>query len=314
MGGLILHPPEASTLAPQVDLLFYTLLAFSLVLGTFLVFLVLRYCVLYRRGANTDRSGPRTRHIAIEIAWTSASAIVALGIFIWGASLFLERDNPPPGAIVIHGFGKQWMWKFEHANGRREINELHVPVDRPVVVKLGAEDVIHSLFIPAFRIKQDAVPGMATSVWFEATETGTYDLFCAEYCGAGHSKMRGHVIVMSAADFADWLAAAPTSQTLAEEGAALFRSYGCSGCHGPNSSIRAPRLEGVFGHPVALAGRRTVMADEAYIRDSILNPTKDVAAGYDPIMPSFKDLIEEDDLMRLVAYVKSLGTEQEASP
>jgi cytochrome c oxidase subunit 2 len=314
MGGIILHPPEASTLAPQVDMLFYTLIAFSLALGTFLVFLVVRYCVLYRRGADTDRSGPRTRHIAIEVGWTSASAIVALGIFVWGAGLFLERDNPPPNAIEIQGFGKQWMWKFEHANGRREINELHVPVNRPVIVRLGAEDVIHSLFIPAFRIKQDAVPGMATSVWFEATETGTYDLFCAEYCGTEHSKMRGHIVVMSEADFADWLAANPSTQTLAEEGAVLFRAYGCSGCHGSNSSVHAPHLEGVFGHPVALADRRTVMADEAYIRDSILNPTKDVAAGYDPIMPSFKDLIAEDDLMRLIAYVKSLGTEQEASP
>jgi cytochrome c oxidase subunit 2 len=314
MGGLILHPPEASTLAPQVDLLFYTLLAFSLALGTFLVFLVVRYCVLYRRGADTDRSGPRARHIAIEIGWTSASAIVALAIFVWGADLFLERDNPPANAIEIQGFGKQWMWKFEHANGKREINELHVPVGRPVIVRLGAEDVIHSLFIPAFRIKQDAVPGMATSVWFEATETGTYDLFCAEYCGTEHSKMRGHVVVMSAPDFASWLASSPSGQTLAGEGAVLFRSYGCSGCHGPNSSVRAPHLEGVFGHPVALADKRTVMADEAYIRDSILNPTRDVAAGYDPIMPSFKDLIAEDDLMRLIAYVKSLGTEQEASP
>jgi len=314
MGNIAFHPLEASTLAPQVDLLFYTLLAFSFALGTFLVFLVVRYSVLYRAGSGADRTGPRGRHIVIEVAWTSASALIALGIFIWGASLFLERDNPPAGAIEIQGFGKQWMWKFEHDNGRREINELHVPAGKPVIVKLGSEDVIHSLFIPAFRVKQDAVPGMATSLWFEATKPGTYDLFCAEYCGTEHSRMRGHVTVMTDQDFAAWLAASPSTQTLAEEGAALFRSYGCSGCHGPGGTVRAPRLEGVFGHPVALADRRTVMADEAYIRDSILNPTKDVAAGYDPIMPSFKDLIEEDDLMRLVAYVKSLGTAGKASP
>jgi len=308
MGPLTLQPAEASTLAPQVDRLFFVLVAFSVALGIMLVFLVVRYAVLYRQGSGADRGGRRSRNLLLEIGWTSVTAIIALGIFVWGATLFTERDHVPPDAMEILAIGKQWMWKFEHANGLREINELHVPVGQPVVVRLASEDVIHSLFIPAFRIKQDAVPGRSTNLWFTATTPGTYELFCAEYCGTEHSEMRGHVVVMEQAAFSRWLSTGPTDMSLAEQGANLFRSLGCSGCHGPNSSVRAPPLEGVFGRPVPLGDRRTVVADEAYIRDSILNPSKDIVAGYTPIMPSFKDLIDENDLMRLVTYLKSIGS------
>ena len=307
MGGLALHPVEASTIAPQVDLLFYALLAFSFALGIFLTAMIVTYAVKYRRGSAADRSGERSRNFWLEAGWISATTLVALGLFLWGAQLFLERDAPPPDAMMIAGFGKQWMWKIEHPGGQREIDELHVPVNRPVLVSLSSEDVIHSLFIPAFRVKQDAVPGRVTKVWFEATKAGTYDLFCAEYCGTQHSEMRGRIVVMAPEAFAGWLAASPSEQSLVEQGAALFRALGCSGCHGPGGTVRAPPLEGVFGHPVPLADRRTVLADEAYIRDSILEPLKDVVASYEPVMPSFKGLIEEDDLMKLVAYVKSLG-------
>jgi cytochrome c oxidase subunit 2 len=307
MDGVALHPVEASTIAPQVDLLFYSLLAFSFGLGLFLTAMVVAYAVKYRRGSNADRSGEQSRSFWLEASWIGATGLIALGIFLWGANLFLERDAPPADAMLIAAFGKQWMWKFEHPNGRREVNELHIPVDRPVLVSLSSEDVIHSLFIPAFRVKQDAVPGRQSKLWFEATRAGTYDLFCAEYCGTQHSEMRGRIIVMPPEEFTSWLAMAPSTQSLVEQGATLFRALGCSGCHGPGGTVRAPRLEGVFGHPVALADRRTVLADEAYIRDSILEPQKDVAAGYDPVMPSFNGLIEEDDLMKLVAYVQSLG-------
>lgn len=307
MDTLALHPIEASTAAPQVDFLFYALLIFSFALGIFLTAMVVRYAVKYRRGSKADRSGTRRRHPVLEIAWTSVTAVVALGLFAWGAVLFLQRDNPPPDAIAIAGFGKQWMWKFEHDNGRREINELHIPLGRPIVVTLSSEDVIHSFFVPAFRIKQDAVPGRTTRVWFEATREGTYDLFCAEYCGTQHSEMRGRVIVQRQEDFVRWLAEGPTQLTLAAQGESLFRSLGCSGCHGPGGTVRAPPLEGIYNHPVALSDRRTVIADEAYLRDSILMPQKDVAAGYEPVMPSFDGLIAEDDLMKLIAYIKSLA-------
>jgi cytochrome c oxidase subunit 2 len=311
MDSIALHPVEASTVAPQVDMLFYALLAFSLALGIFLTAMVITYAVKYRRGSPADRSGGRSRSFWLEAGWISASTLVALGLFLWGAQLFLARDTPPPNAMIIAAFGKQWMWKFEHDNGRREVNELHVPVNRPVLVSLSAEDVIHSLFIPAFRIKQDAVPGRVTKLWFEATRTGTYDLFCAEYCGTQHSEMRGRIVVMAPEEFTSWLAMAPSTQSLVQQGEVLFRGLGCSGCHGPGGTVRAPPLEGVFGHPVPLADRRTVLADEAYVRDSILEPLKDVVASYEPVMPSFNGLIEEDDLMKLVAYVKSLG---EAAP
>ncbi len=308
---ILLHPLEASTLAPRVDLLFYALLIFSTLLMAFLLAMVITYVVRYRRGSNADRSGTPHRHWLLEAGWTTVAAVVALAIFAWGAKLYLDRDRPPAGAMEIAGFGKQWMWKFEHANGRREINELHVPTGRPVVVTLAAEDVIHSMFVPAFRLKMDAVPGRTTRLWFEATKQGTYDLFCAEYCGAEHSEMRGYVYVMAPEDFAGWLAAAPSEQSLAEQGHALFRALGCSGCHDPGGTVRAPSLEGVYGHPVALANRQTRLADDAYLRDSILQPLKEVAAGYEPVMPSFDGLVDEDELGKLIAYIKSLATEEQ---
>jgi len=309
VNGIALHPIEASTVAPEVDLMFYSLLAFSLGLGLVLTILVLRFAIVYRRGSRADRSDPHKRDPLLEMGWTIGAAVVALGLFVWGANGYIERDHPPEGSIVVAGFGKQWMWRFQHDNGRREINELHVPKDRPVVVRLAAEDVIHSFYVPAFRVKQDAVPGHTTQIWFEASRTGTYDLFCAEYCGTQHSRMRGRIIVMEPEDFAAWLAAGPATQSIAEEGEALFRSLGCSGCHGPNSAIRAPDLHNVYGHPVALQDGTVRIADQQYIRDSILQPERDVAAGYEPVMPSFADLVSEDELMKLVTYVKSLATE-----
>jgi cytochrome c oxidase subunit 2 len=307
MDTIALHPIEASTLAPQVDLLFYALLAFSFGLGIFLTVLVVGYAVKYRRGSKADRSGERSRNTVLEVTWTTATALMALGIFLWGADLFLERDHPPAGSLQIAGIGKQWMWTFEHENGRREINELHVPLGEPVVVTLSSEDVIHSMFVPAFRLKMDAVPGRTTQLWFQTTRAGTYDLFCAEYCGTQHSEMRGHVYVMEPQAFAQWLAAAPTTASLVQQGEALFRALGCSGCHGPSATVHAPKLEGLFGHPVGLGTSQTVIADEGYIRDSILQPQKQVVGGFDPIMPSYQGLITEDDLGKLVAYIKSLA-------
>ncbi|TPJ14359.1 cytochrome c oxidase subunit II [Mesorhizobium sp. B2-7-3] len=309
-GGIQFLPPEASSLAPQVDWLFYTLLAFSGGLGLFLTALVIGYAVKYRAGSSADRSGRVARNTPLEIGWTTATLVIAFALFGWGAYIFVQRDHPPADAIEIAGLGKQWMWQFRHAGGQREIDALHIPVGRPILVTLGSQDVIHSFFVPAFRVKQDAVPGRSTRVWFTATKPGKYRLFCAEYCGTAHSQMLGTVYAMEPQDFAAWLKQEGGGQSLAGSGERLFSSLGCSGCHDGGGTVRAPNLRGVFGRPVALSNSTTVMADERYIRDSILQPNKQVAAGYDPVMPSFDGLIEESELQEVVAYIKSLSTQE----
>jgi cytochrome c oxidase subunit 2 len=305
--GIPFVPSEASAAAASVDTLFYTLLAFTVALGAFLTLLVVGYAVKYRAGSGADRTGERGRSLPLEIAWTLASLAVAFAIFGWGATLFVRRDHPPADALQIAGLGKQWMWEFRHPGGQREIDELHVPVGKPVVVSLASQDVIHSFFVPAFRVKQDAVPGRTTHVWFTATEPGRYHLFCAEYCGTQHSEMGGWVDAMPPERYAAWLSGQGGGETLAAAGEKLFRALGCSGCHGNSSKVRAPPLENVYGRPVALADHQTVIADERYLRDSILQPAKEIAAGYDPVMPSFDGLVDESELQMLLAYLKSLS-------
>lgn len=311
--GIPFAPEQASSLAPGVDHLFYALLAFTFALGIFLSALVIGYSVKYRAGSPADRSGERSRSAPLEIAWTTATLVVAFAIFAWGAVLFMGREHPPADAIEIAGLGKQWMWQFRHPGGQREIDELHVPVGRAVVVSLASQDVIHSFFVPAFRVKQDAVPGRTTHVWFTATEPGRFHLFCAEYCGTEHSGMIGWVVAMQPEDYAAWLERQGSGDTLAEQGEKLFRALGCSGCHENSTAVRAPDLHGVYGRPVALANSQTVMADERYLRDSILQPAREVAAGYEPVMPSFDGLVDEGELQMLLAYLKSLSP-KEASP
>jgi cytochrome c oxidase subunit 2 len=312
MEGIRFLPDSASTFAGESDLLFFVLLAFSTLLGAFLTILVVGYAIKYRRGSAAPRTGRRARNAWLEAGWTGASFVVSFGLFAWGADLFMEREEPPPGALHIIGVGKQWMWKFEHPGGQREIDELHVPVGRPVLVELASQDVIHSFFVPAFRVKQDAVPGMSTNVWFEATKPGAYHLFCAEFCGTAHSRMHGEVVALAPQDYAAWLDAQPPGESLAAEGAALFRALGCSGCH-ENGAVRAPDLRGLYGRPVALANDTIVLADTRYVRDSILAPKKEVAAGYAPVMPSYSGLLDESELLQLVAYIRSLSRQGASS-
>ncbi len=304
--NVALLPDSASSFAPEADALFSVLVAFSLALGLFLTVLVVTYAIKYRRGSPATRTGRVPRRGALEVLWTAGSALVAFGLFAWGADLFMERQRPPADALPIIATGKQWMWKFEHPGGQRELNELHVPVGKPILIELASEDVIHSFYVPAFRVKQDAVPGMSTNVWFEATKPGTYELFCAEFCGTEHSRMTGSVVAMKPASYTAWLDSSPGGDTPAAEGAVLYRALGCSGCH-ENGTVRAPSLKFLFGRPVALANSSTVIADDRYIRDSILQPKKEVVAGFDPIMPSFAGLISDADLNRLVTYIRSLS-------
>lgn len=302
-------PGAASTGARRVDYLFYSILVASLLVTAIMTFLIVRYLVIYRRHSGRSRAGRRRGHLALDLLWTGALFLVFMGLFIWSAALYVQRDQVPEDALHISAVGKQWMWKIQHPGGQREINALHVPVGRPVVVELASEDVIHSFFIPAFRLKQDAVPGRATRLWFEATRTGRFHLFCAEFCGSEHSRMRGEIVVLEPEEYAEWLSNRPVGETIAARGRRLFTALGCSGCHEPGGTVKAPHLAELYLSPVALESGEVIIADRQYIRDSILMPERDIVAGFENIMPSFSGLIDETELMALVAYIISLSEE-----
>jgi cytochrome c oxidase subunit II len=305
--GFPFWPPRASAYAGQLDFLFTCLLVIGGLTAGLVMFLLLFFANKYRHGSNADRSGTTKKTWRWEVGWTTASLLIFVGLAMWGADIYLHLFNPPANALQIFVVGKQWMWKAQHPGGQREINELHVPVGQPVRLVLASQDVIHSFFIPALRIKQDVVPGRYETMWFRADKVGRYHLFCAEYCGTDHAHMGGWLTVMNARDFADWLQAQGGQETLSGQGQELFRRYGCSGCHDPGGTVRAPQLQGLFGSPVPLSDGSVVVADERYVRDSILSPNAQVAAGYAPVMPTFAGQVSEDDLAKLVAYIESIG-------
>ena len=294
-------------MATQVDIVYIYLILMSGAIATGIFAALLFFGVKYRRGSTADRSNPPHGNLLIEWTWIILPLGLAMLTLLWGAVLYVQMAQPPAGAMDIQVIGKQWMWKTQHPNGQREINTLHVPVGRPVRLTMASQDVIHSFYIPAFRIKQDVLPGRYTTMWFTATKPGTYRLHCAEYCGTQHAEMGGDVVVMDESDYESWLASGNQQQGVAQQGAQLFRQYGCSGCHGANAAVHAPKLEGIYGRPVPLSDGRTVIADDQYIRDSILLPRKDIAAGYAPIMPSFQGQVTEEDLLKLISYIKSIG-------
>lgn len=305
-----LFPPEASTGAAHVDWLFYALTAISIFFVIVVFFPICYFAVKYRRGSNADRSNPSGGSNLLETGWTIFPIILSIGLFTWGAIVYYHVERAPRNALEVQVVGKQWMWKLQHAEGKKEIDELHVPLGQAVKLIITSQDVIHSFFIPAFRVKQDAVPGMYTSEWFQATQLGEYHLFCAEYCGTNHSHMIGRIVVMEPADYQRWLTSGETGQSIVLEGRRLFHEKGCSGCHEGNSVVHAPPLEGLYGKQVALNSGEVVTADDQYIRDSILLPAKQVAAGYPNLMPSFTGHISEAEIMQIIAYLKSLGDER----
>lgn len=304
---------EASTMASQVDLLFFTLLASSSATAVVILGLIVYFGVKYRRRPDNQIAEQLQGSTRLEVAWTVIPLILALGIFVWGARLYFNLAVPPADALDVYVVAKQWMWQIQHAEGAREINSLHVPVGQPVRLTMTSQDVIHSFYVPAFRVKQDVLPRRYTTMWFQATEPGTYHLFCAEYCGTMHSGMIGEVVVMSQQDYQDWLGQGVPQDPVAA-GARLFTQYGCIGCHHADNSGPAPSLVGVFGHPVHLQDGTTVIADENYIHTSIVNPTAQIVAGYQPIMPSFEKILTPDQLMSLLIYIKSLANGAGAAP
>jgi len=311
MEAFRLWPVAASEIATRVDHIVVLLLIMSGAILALVLALVIGFAIRYRRGSSAKRGKlPELVRSEIEIGWTFATLLLALLIFFWAASSELGISRPGGDMIEIHVVAKQWMWKAQHPNGAREIDALHVPLGEQVRLLMTAQDVIHSFYVPAFRLKQDVVPGRIAELVFRPTRLGAFHLFCAEFCGTLHARMGGVVTVMEPADYARWLAAQPEGDDLGREGAALFVSLGCAGCHLGSTAVRAPDLAGLYGRDVHLADGRVVRADEAYLRDSILQPHRDVVAGYQPVMPSFAGLVGDDELQRLVAYIRSLGAEK----
>jgi cytochrome c oxidase subunit 2 len=302
-----IFPDQASNLAPSVDAIYFALLGLSTFIILLVFSLALFFCLRFRRGSKADRTPAKTGSLRFEITWTVIPFFIFLGLFFWAANLYFDMSRPPADATEIHVVGKQWMWKIQHADGRREINELHVPVGRPVKLTMTSEDVIHDFFVPAFRAKQDVVPGRYTTEWFTPSKPGRYHLFCAQYCGTNHSTMDGWIYVMEPAEHAEWLNKGAVSESLVAEGERDFHTLGCSGCHAPNSQIRAPLLEAIYGKPVPLSDGTLVIADEQYLRDSILLPNKQIVAGYEALMPTFQGQIDEEKVNAIVAYLKSLS-------
>jgi cytochrome c oxidase subunit 2 len=307
---LHLLPVQASTVATRVDGLLYYLTAVSAFFVALIAGLIVYFMVTYRRRSADERGSAIHGSLALEVLWSAIPFAIALVAFFWGASIYAALQHPPDGAMEIHVVGKQWMWKLQHMEGRREINTLHVPVGRPVKLTMTSEDVIHSFFVPAFRIKQDVLPGRYTTTWFEATRPGTYHLFCTEYCGTLHSGMIGSVVAMDQAAFQAWLGGegADAGVSVVAAGARLFAEQGCGSCHRTDAQARGPALEGVFGREIRLADGAVVAADDDYLRESILFPRAKVVAGYEPIMPLYQGLLSEEQVLQLVGYIKSLAT------
>ena len=298
-------PERASTMAGNVDALFIFLL-----IVTGMMTLLIFVCLIFFAARFRYRPGVRAEQIegsiALELTWTLIPLGVFLAIFVWGAVVYFKERTPPRDATEVYVVAKQWMWKLEHAEGQREINELHVPVGRDVKLIMTSQDVIHSFYVPAFRIKQDVLPGRYTTAWFRATKPGTYHLFCAEYCGTLHSGMIGSIVVLDPAQYEAWMSGGSTGP-LSATGEKVFAELGCATCHRSDTQGRGPNLQGVFGKPVLLEDGRTVTADENYIRESILDPGAKIVNGYKPVMPTFQGLLSEEQLNALVAYVKSLA-------
>ena len=304
-------PEQASAQAAQVDGIYFFMLAITAFFSLLIAGLVVLFAIKYRRRHKDEIGADIHGSLALELLWTIIPFFITMLMFAWGVKVFYGMYRPPAGAMEVYVVGKQWMWKAQHMDGLREINELHVPVGRPVKLTMGSEDVLHSFFIPSFRVKADVIPGRYNVLWFTATKPGKYHLFCAEYCGTKHSGMIGWVYAMEPTAFQAWLDGGKSSDTPAAAGEKLFTDLACISCHRDDALAQAPQLKGLFGHTVRLQNGATVVADESYVRESIVNPQAKVVTGFQPIMPTFQGLVTEEQLLQLIAYVRSLG---EAKP
>jgi cytochrome c oxidase subunit 2 len=310
-----LFPEQASTVAPAVDALyiFMCVICGGVSILTFIV--IFGLAIRYRRHPGNEMAEEQEPPKMLEVAWIVIPFCIFMVMFVWGAWVFFRINRVPDNALDIYATGKQWMWKFQHPSGQREINTLHVPVGRPIRITMASEDVIHSLFFPYFRVKMDVVPNRYRTMWFQATKTGRFHIFCAEYCGTQHSGMIGWVEVMEPTDYQRWLAGG-TEGSMASQGEKLFQKYACITCHTNDATGRGPVLAGLYNTNVMLSNDSVVKVDDNYIRESILNPQGKIVKGFatPSIMPTFQGQVSEDDLLKLLAYVKSLGAPPPATP
>lgn len=307
--GIPIKPDDASTTASSVDHLYYFLTLLTLFFTALIFCTIFYFMVKYRRRSADERPKAMPTPTVLEVTWTVIPSILCAFIFTWGSSLYFENSRPPNASMEVFVVGKQWMWHLQHPEGPREINELHVPVGVPVKLTMTSEDVIHDFSIPVFRIKHDVIPGRYSSIWFEATKPGTFHFFCAQYCGVEHSGMIGWVYVMSPTDYANWLSGGGKGESMAQSGERLFTQFGCITCHVADGTGRGPVLQGLYGHPVKLRSGDTRVVDEAYVRQAIVNPNSMPLPNYPPIMPTFQGQINEEQVLQLIAYIKSLGAE-----
>jgi len=304
----VLTPEQASTLAPEVDQLYWFIVAVTAFFGILVTVLVVYFAVKYRTDDPMAIGARITGSIPLELAWSLIPFVVSIVIFAWAADVFFDLHRPPDQTLEIYATGKRWMWKFQHLDGKNEINELHVPIGRAVKVTFTSEDVLHSLYFPSFRVKADAIPGRYSSVWFSATKVGEYHIFCAEYCGTNHSGMIGRVTVMEPSAYQAWLSGAGEGP-LSARGERLFTELACNTCHLTDGTGRGPSLASKFGATEQLSTGGSVTVDEGYIRESILNPQAKLVAGYQPLMPTFQGLVNEENVMALIEYVKTLQSQ-----
>ncbi len=315
MGNFPLMPEQASTFAGPYDVLFLVTTILTVVFTGLVSALVVFFALRYRKGNKVNRKGAHDEHLPLELTWTILPLILGLVIFFWAAALFTHMRSAPKDAMEIYVIGKQWMWHIQHPDGVRENNELHVPLGKPVKLIMISQDVLHSFFIPQFRVKQDVIPGRYTTLWFEPSKVGRYNLLCAEYCGTQHSEMGGFVEVMEQAEYQKWLASKGARNfdqklTMEKAGEAIYKQYNCAGCHEANDSIRGPSLAGLFGKVVALEKGDSVTADNSYVREAILSPNDRLTKGYIASMPTYKGQITEEQTLQLMAHIKTLGVAQ----
>jgi cytochrome c oxidase subunit 2 len=303
LADVALFPDQASTVAPAVDHLYFFIVGTTVAVSTIVAVLVIYFAIRYRRRGN-EIPEQIEGSMPWEVSWTAIPMVIVLLIFVWSAKVYFNIVRPPDDALEVYVTGRQWMWKLQHPDGQREINELHIPVGKPVKLILASEDVIHSFFVPDFRTKQDAIPGRYTYVWFQATKPGRYRIYCAEYCGTDHSKMIGWVVAQDPSEYEQWLSSR-ADRSLALRGRQRFLQFQCVGCHTGDHAAKAPNLDAIYNRIVQLEGGQTVLADDNYLRESILNPRAKIVAGYQPIMPTFQG-IQEEELLELLAFIKAL--------